>query len=281
MRTPLIGPACASVLSLLYCASLVQAGTAQFVELTAEIEVIDWSYMFWTDRENLPRRIGSLFTKWEGPPIRCVVGANSWMVEGPFSRNASVTHWFTGTNIIKRSVITQELPEAEVKRMSKIGPVAMKSPAVGSVDTRTNESPDGNPGRPVRVIDLMDTGPKVCWLAFCSAPAVKANDSRIALPSDLWKQYLASAKFTNDIARFEDGLGLPRGITVCTETGELVMQYQVHQSTNVLGWNFPTEFYLVQYKPLRSRGTNSWEVLLTAKGRVTAIGPGSEPQIPR
>jgi hypothetical protein len=281
MRTNLVGRACASVLSLFYFASHVRAGEAQFIELTAEIEVVDWSYMFWTDRENLPRRPTSLFTKWEGPPIRCAVGTNSWMIEGPPLRNASVTHWFTGTNIIKRTVITQELPEAEVKRMSKSGAVAVKSPEVGAVDTRTNESPDGNPGRPVRVIDLMDTGAKVCWLAFCSAPALKGNDSRIALPSDLWKQYLAVAKFTNDIARFEDGLGLPRGITVCTDAGELVMQYQVHHSTNVLGWNFPTEFYLVQYKPLRSRGTNAWEVLLTAKGRVTAIGPGTEPQIPK
>jgi hypothetical protein len=279
-----MGPACASLLSLLCFASLVHGRAAQFVELTAEIEVIDWSYLFWVDRENLPRsgkEKESLFPKWQGPPIRCVVGTNRWMIEGPFARTANVAYWFTGTNIIKRTEITGELPEAEVKRLSKIGPLALKTPAVGSVDTRTNESTDGNPRRPVRVMDVMYTGEKVCWLAFCSAPALKGNDSQIALPSDLWKQHLASAKFTNDIARFEDGLGLPSAITVCTGTGELVMQYQVHRSTNVLGWNFPTEFYLVQYKPLRSRGTNAWEVLLTAKGRVTAIGPGAEPQIPR
>ena len=273
--------ASASLLWVLWFAGVAPSGAGQFVELTAEIEVMDWSYLFWTDREDLPRRRTSLFTKWEGPPIRCVVGTNSWMMEGPFSSNADVTYSFTGTNINRRTVITRELPEADLKRMSKIGLPVVKSPAAGSVTTRSDPSADGNPAKPVRVIDLMDTGPKVCWLAFCSAPALKSNESWVALPSDLWKQNLASAKFTNDILRFEDGLGLPRSITVCTAAGELVMQYQVHQSTNVLGWNFPTEFYLAQYKPLRSRGTNAWEVLITAKGRVTAIAAGAEPQIPQ
>jgi hypothetical protein len=46
----------------------------------------------------------------------------------------------------------------------------------------------------------------------------------------------------------------------------------------VLGWIFPLEFYLVQYKPT---GTNvNWQVELTAKGRVTSIGVGTRPEIP-
>ena len=277
---PLTEVARALLVLALWPACLPRLAAAQFVEVKTEIEVMDWSYLFWTDRENLPRRLGSLFTKWEGPPIRCVVGTNSWTMDGPFSSNAKVTFSFTGTNLNRRTAITQELPEAVVKRMSKIGMPAVTSPSVGSVTTRSDPSADGNPAKPVRVIDLMDTGPKICWLAFCSAPALKSNESWVALPSDLWKQYLASAKFTNDILRFDDDLGLPRSITVCTTAGELVMQYQVHQSTNVLGWNVPTEFYLVQYKPLRSRGTNAWEVLITAKGRVTSIGPATELKAP-
>ena len=38
---------------------------------------------------------------------------------------------------------------------------------------------------------------------------------------------------------------------------------------------------LVQYKPAHWRGTNSWEVQLTAKGRITGIGKAAEPQIPK
>jgi hypothetical protein len=56
----------------------------------------------------------------------------------------------------------------------------------------------------------------------------------------------------------------------------------------VLGWNFPLEFYLVQYQPARLRAktspdrprTNSWELQLTAKGRVTSIKEGTAPEIP-
>jgi len=56
-----------------------------------------------------------------------------------------------------------------------------------------------------------------------------------------------------------------------------IFQYQVRQSTNVLGWNFPLEFYGVQYLPT---GTNNWKLHLTLKGRVTAIGISSKPEIP-
>src|SRR6266542_1746901 len=54
-------------------------------------------------------------------------------------------------------------------------------------------------------------------------------------------------------------------------------QVAIHQSTNVLGWNFPLEFYCVQYLPT---GTNLWNLHLTAKGKLTSIKEGIEPQIP-
>ena len=262
---------------------LVQAAAgAQFVELTTEIEVEDWSYRFWRDPEHLKRKESapdSIFRTGmsTGFAIRCVVGTNGWLMEGPFSSNAKVTYWFSGSNIVKRSEITSEIPEAELKRRSKIGPIALGSPKVGSVNMRTNESADGNPGRPVRVVDLMMTAEKVVWLAFCSAPVVRSNDPKIPPPSDFWKQYLARTKFTNQVTRFEDELGLPATIVMVTTNGQLVLQYQVHHSTNVLGWNFPTEFYLVQYKTGPWPWTNAWEMQVTAKGRVTAIGPGKEP----
>jgi hypothetical protein len=56
-----------------------------------------------------------------------------------------------------------------------------------------------------------------------------------------------------------------------------IFHYQVHQTTNVLGCNFPLEFYGVQYVGI---GSNGWTVDLTLKGRVTAIRPASKPGIP-
>ena len=76
---------------------------------------------------------------------------------------------------------------------------------------------------------------------------------------------------------FGDSLGLPKSIHLVTTNNQSVFQYQAHRATNVLGWNFPLEFFGVQYKPTR---TNGWELHLTVKGKVTAIGVGAEPQIP-
>src|SRR5438067_2457275 len=90
---------------------------AQFVELTAEIEINDWDYWFLQDKGNLPKSTGeasSIFTK--TATVHCVIGANAWLMEGDFYRNSKASRWFTGTNIIEHSVITQELPEAETKR---------------------------------------------------------------------------------------------------------------------------------------------------------------------
>jgi hypothetical protein len=133
----------------------------------------------------------------------------------------------------------------------------------------------------VRVSDLLHCQEKICWLGFCSGPALKRDGRRIPLPSDMWKEYFPDFSGTYDKTKvFEDGLGLPKHIEVFTEKGQLVFQYQVHQSTNVLGWNIPLEFYLVQYNPAPWPRTNSWAVHLTAKGKVTVIGPGTKPEIP-
>ena len=61
-----------------------------------------------------------------------------------------------------------------------------------------------------------------------------------------------------------------------TTNNQPVCQYRAALPTNVLDWNFPLEFYLVQYRPA---GTSGWELHLTAKGKVTAIGVGTKPQI--
>src|SRR5438552_1123497 len=86
--------------SALLCLWLVlptQRAMAQFVELTAEVEINDWSYWFLEDEKSLPAENGhsaqSIFTR--GAAVRCVVGPNTWMMEGEFARNAKVTRWFT------------------------------------------------------------------------------------------------------------------------------------------------------------------------------------------
>jgi len=251
---------------------------AQFADLTAEIEINNWSYWFFEDLKGVSARTGmppkSVFVT--GKTARFVVGTNTWMMEGGFYNNANVTRWFTGTNIIERAIITAQPPDPPKAPLSLV----VLSPPVGHEWRKVHDSSDGNPGRPVRVEDLMEVHGKIGWLAFFSGASLKRADHQIFPPDDIWKERCAcSGVFIDKTVVFEDGLGLPKSMDLYTEKGQLIFQYQVRQSTNVLGWNFPLEFYLVQYGPAHWPRTNSWEVELTAKGRLISIGRGDEHQV--
>jgi hypothetical protein len=255
-------------------------GAAQFVELTAVIEVNDWDYWFFCDRLGKypgEERVPSIFR--ESQTRRCVVGENTWMIETDFP-SFNVKRWFTGTNIIEYTVIKKETPEAVIRRMSEHSPLVLRAPPAGYKFTHIYESVDGNPGRPVRVADVMgfDLPATVSWLAFCSGPALKREGRRIFPPSAFWKESRIAYSGWSDVTEvFKDGLGQPKSINLVATNNQSIFQYQVRQSTNVLGWNFPLEFYGVQYLPT---DTNSWKLHLTLTGRVTSIGAGTEPEFP-
>jgi hypothetical protein len=79
-------------LALVVCAllmPLLQARAAQFVEVTADLQSVRWLYQ----GRNVPP---SVVTKnWK---TRCVVGTNTWLIEGAFPP-AQHAWWFTGSNI--------------------------------------------------------------------------------------------------------------------------------------------------------------------------------------
>ena len=266
--------------SLILCLLLAAVGrAASFVEVTAEIEGNDWDYWLFSDRG---RRVGeaggsSVFTRTR--TTRCVVGVDTWMIESEFPTSL-VTRWFTGSNVIEYTVITQKSPDSDPKRAAEGSRLVLTAPAVGHSYTRIHESEDGNPGRPVRVPDLMgfDFPATVSWLAFCSAPTLRREGRRIYPPSAFWKESsLVHSGWSDTTEVFYDDLGLPRSINLTTTNNQSIFQYQVRQSTNVLGWNFPLEFYGMQYLPT---GTNAWKLHMTLKGRVTRIGPSPRPEIP-
>ena len=128
--------------------SPIQLAAAQFVDLTGEIEVTEWN---------------SKGVRTWPTLVHCVVGTNSWQMDGDFSRNATVTLWFTGTNLVEHSVVTKNLSQEFLKLASRPGFPAIGSPAIGSQSSRAVDSLDGNPGRPVRQADQLTTAACIAW----------------------------------------------------------------------------------------------------------------------
>jgi hypothetical protein len=242
----------------LVASSSLQAAQGPFIELAAEVQADNWDWYFFKDTPGIPP-IGKSSIFQELYVSRCVFGRETWMMETEGS-NYIVAYWFTGTNII------EHLTEKEKGAL----------PA-GYPKTRNFDSVDGNPGRPERVQDVLGLGPKFFWLAFCSAPTLKRVQHKIYPPYDFWKEYSNVGRDWLEKADiFNDSLGLPNSIKLSVANEQPLFQYQVHQTTNLLGWNVPLEFYGVQYKP---SGTNVWKTELTYKGRVTSIKPGKEPAL--
>jgi hypothetical protein len=78
----------------------------------------------------------------------------------------------------------------------------------------------------------------------------------------------------NKTTFFDDDLALPSSATLYVTNQQPLLQYRAMLTTNMLGWNFPLEFYLAQYYPVEK---NEWALCLTAKGKVTSIGPAARP----
>jgi hypothetical protein len=252
-----------------FCLSFAnQNGVAQVIAVTAEIETT-----FWPPRDAAGDLAENLSSR--TCVVRCLVGTGSWLIEGDFLANGKETQWFTGTNIIKHSVITK-LPSKDMELYERNHGRAY--PHLGQQFTKVIESVDGNPGRPARTEDLLNTpSARICWLAFCAGPCLKREGRHIFPPGDFWKELVsAPAGFSDKTTTFDDRLGMPSSVDLYMTNGQPIMQYRVSRSTNVLGWSFPLEFQLAEYRPARSNG---WELHLAAKGHVTAITAGTESQI--
>jgi hypothetical protein len=251
-----------------------------FVEVTVKIEMDDWSFNFLQDQRRFDSNssLAAVGRSDSSRTLRCVIGSNSWVIEaepGNLVENVKETIWFTGTNIIQHDMLVVGMTR---QVNPQPGTAVGTFPAGGERWTRVWESTDGNPGRPVNQADVLQTAAKTCWLAFCSGSFLKHDGRKIPLPDDLWKEYLSAPNGFSDLTTvFKDDLGLPKSIKLFAETNQAILEYQVHRSTNMLGWNIPLEFYLIQYN---RAGTNGWEALFTAKGQVTAIGPGKKIEVP-
>jgi hypothetical protein len=112
---------------------------------------------------------------------RCVVGKDSWFIEGDSAQNAVQSYWFLGTNVVRRTVITRSQCTQELKdfvsehilrRPSRSTRLGITHPQAGDVFTAVFPS---STGKPVGA----DALPKAVWLAFCSGPFLMGGSSHV------------------------------------------------------------------------------------------------------
>jgi hypothetical protein len=99
----------------------VGIGAGQFVELTTGLQICDWDYLFFYDRNRkLPDEASTASIFAESNTRRCVIGADTWMIKSTFP-TFEETRWFTGTNIIAHTVVTKQTHDT-VTRQSLSAP---------------------------------------------------------------------------------------------------------------------------------------------------------------
>jgi len=242
----------------------LRCGAVPFVEVSAEITFGHWDYWLLSDKDSANSGSDhrqSLFPK--SVIRRCVVGADTWKIESD-AGDETVSRWFTGTNIIEYVVNTNE-----TLGHTSFPPFVKKS-------TRVATSMDGNPDD--AGVMRLDVSGKVCWLAFCSAPCLKHQGRKIFPPGPFWVESAIASYGWKDRTRvLDDSLGLPESVQLISTNNQTIFQYQVHQTTNVMGWNFPLEFYGIQYI---GSASNGWRVDMSFKGTVKSIRAVGEPRVP-
>ena len=257
--------------AVLYLSFSENFAQAQFVDVTAQIRIDKWG------------------THDEGfRTIHVVVGTNRWRMDGDLCGNCDMTYWFTGNSIISHSKVTKLPPDTDELGLSE----EEKQQMIGRESTYLYDCPDGNPSVPRGGpgSDRMDELARIAWLAFCSGPYLSRDQRQVFPPSDLWKELIRANAFNDLTASFNDSFALPKWLELYATNSpnvQPIFKYRVLSSTNVLGWHFPLEFKMAQYRPAMLPGrhgiiglTNGWELEFTATGKVTAIAPGVEPRVP-
>lgn len=261
-----------TLVSLLCLLMTLASSAAQFVDVTAEIEIFDWSYYFLIDHNDLQSRPSNQNASiFDGAmPFHCVIGTNSWFMEHSYTgyySNQVWQSWFTGTNLISAEKITHSFTNDQ-------GAVYLS----GYQDVNVWDMADGNPCRPIKVRDRLMHEECAAWLALCSGPYLKTEARHLYPPFDDWKEMVyAPNGFKDETTVFPDGFGLPMSMNLFARTTQPVFQYRAHLTTNMLGWNFPLEFYMVQYE---QNDITNWVVSYSSRGRIKNIRPGTEVEIP-
>jgi hypothetical protein len=264
MKTP-SNPARVGVFVLCCCMVFsLHLGAAEFVKLAAEIQTASWIHHGTNAASTVEIKTCT---------IQCVVGTNTWLIKGDFQPTKHAW-WFTRSNIIAHTLLV-DYPSERKEFFHQNHP----NMVIGKTYARVFDSPDGRPvPSPALAAGTAfnEALVRIPWLALCSGPYLKRGDKKIPLPHI--DEFNFALDYSAKTTVFEDDLGLPRTVDFCMPNAQPVFQYRVLESTNVLGWTFPVQFHLAQYR--QARPTGGWELDFTATGKIISIGPGSHPQLP-
>jgi hypothetical protein len=223
-------------------------------------------------------------------------------MENNLSEYAEEKWMFDGTNVYNSVRVTRPLPEEKQEKISKTSGLALVpfERAKSNLTIRIWPSRDGHP--------LGDYGENIPWLAFCSGTYLKRENRLIPLPAAILHHTRDRFAYTDKATTFQDGFGLPRTVDLFTsrsrfeasqndfdkeyffgdryaewkkkivanfEEGVRTFHYEVIESTNFLGWNFPTKFEFFQNGRAYEQNGN-WSCRGT--GKVKSIRRAPKPQ---
>jgi hypothetical protein len=271
------------------------SGIAQpFVEIRAELELAAYQEDNTNSQAKLTPQTFS---------VVCLAGTNEWRVEEGWVQNSVQSWFFDGTNVYNGSRTTRPMSKDMEAKIASITPHLAMVPfeqARSNLTIRVWPSIDGHPlGNPVV---------NITWLAFCSGTYLKRDGRLIPLPLDELHHTCDRFAYTDKTQTFGDNFGLPRQIDLFLSKSLFVVSeddfdkevffgnrytqytkkraeslpdgahtfhYEVTETTNLFGWDFPLKFQFFQKgRSFEQNGDWFWR----GSGRVTSIGPSTKPE---
>lgn len=273
-----------SVITCIMLLGWIPLWAQRYVEVSAEIDLISYVRK---DANGAPTRRTYSLT--------CITGTNEWRIETGFIPNAEECSYYDGTNVYRRIQVTgaSTRTNSGLTKASSLKPFEKVNPTIWITPSR-----GGHP--------LGDLGVNIPWLAFCSGSFLKQAGRVVPLPTVEIRLSPEAFAYADKVNVFEDEFGLPSSLELLTSRelfaksiaderldrnvsnqraktapassvadGFLKFRYTVDESTNFLGWNFPTKFH---YETYQADQLQSRIPLAAGSGRLIGIRESRSPK---
>lgn len=198
-------------------------------------------------------------------PITCIVGPESWQLEGKFLQNAIERCYFDGTNVLMALYPTTARGAADTTPSVEAGN-ALKAGLTINIMPNTG----GYAGDSHNV--------NIVWLALCSGSYLQRPGRIIPYPACIVMHSPYAFGYLDTTETYGDAMGLPKSVVFrtsrslmeasiarfaannsrsvqsyrsppATEDGRVRFEYHVRRSTNWHGVHLPLEFTFLEHPP--------------------------------